>query len=93
VYVGIGDPDPTVDGKGIKHLENHGVKVLMFDRDLQKQIETENTHFISQAIERKNKFEVEEDSVPALEQAVPTANFDELSAEALQKFIIAAKLN
>ncbi len=93
VYVGIGDPDPTVDGKGIKHLQGHGAEVLMFDRDLQKQIETENKDFIKQAIERKNKFTKEEDATPLLEQAIPTANFDELSAEALQKFIVAAKLN
>src|SRR5438477_6937837 len=39
VYVGIEDPDKTVDGKGIKHLEKNGVKVHMFDRDLQKIIE------------------------------------------------------
>lgn len=29
VWVGIEDPDPTVDRKGIKYLQEHGVKVRM----------------------------------------------------------------
>jgi ATP-dependent DNA helicase RecG len=33
-YVGIEDPDPTVDRKGIKYLQDNGVTVHMFDRDL-----------------------------------------------------------
>ena len=45
VYVGITDPDHTVDGKGIKHLEDHNVKIIMFDRELQKIIEDTNSSF------------------------------------------------
>ncbi len=92
VYVGIGDPDPTVDGKGIKHLEESGTKVIMFDRDLQKVIETENAAFIKQAIIRKNDV-VEKEIVPVLEQILPYSNMEELSSFALQKFISQAKLN
>ncbi len=36
VYVGIEDDNPKVAGKGIEHLELHGVRVEMFDRDLQE---------------------------------------------------------
>jgi ATP-dependent DNA helicase RecG len=92
VYVGIGDPDPTVDGKGILHLEKAGVDVIMFDNDLQKIIEKENTEFRKQAIERKNEVETVEE-IPIIEQVVTNIDFDELSAEALQKYILKAKLS
>ncbi len=92
VYVGIADPDPTVDGKGIKHLEKHGANVIMFDRDLQKIIESKNKKFIEQAIERKNKVEEEVIEMTPLELPVVTASFEEFSTEALQKFINEAKL-
>ena len=92
VYVGIGDPDPTVDGKGILHLEKAGVEVIMFDNDLQKIIEKENAEFRKQAIERKNEAETVEE-IPLIEQAVANIDFDELSAEALQKYILKAKLS
>ncbi len=41
VWVGVADPDPTVDRKGIKFLQDAGVKVEMFDRDLQEVIRSE----------------------------------------------------
>ncbi len=52
VYVGIEDPDPTVDRKGIKYLQDCGVSVHMFDRDLQEVIQAANQSFIEQAMER-----------------------------------------
>jgi ATP-dependent DNA helicase RecG len=64
----------------------------MFDRDLQKIIEDENSDFIKQALERKQKSEEEEITLTPLEQPITDALFDEFSAEALQKFIIEAKL-
>lgn len=94
VYVGIGDPDPTVDGKGIEHLQTKKIMVVMFDRDLQKIIEDENILFREQALERKRMAEEEvEEIVTALELPVSTSAYDEFSAEALQKFIIGAGLN
>ena len=35
VWIGLEDPDPAVDRKGIKYLQDNGVSVHMFDRDLQ----------------------------------------------------------
>lgn len=94
VYVGITDPDPTVDGKGIKHLEKQGAKVLMFDRDLQLIIENENARFREQALERKKQKEEEGVIIlTPLEQAVPTADLNQFSTEALEKFIKEAKLS
>jgi ATP-dependent DNA helicase RecG len=52
VWVGVEDPDPTVDRKGIKYLQDSGVVVHMFDRDLQEEIQAENRDFCAQAIER-----------------------------------------
>lgn len=91
VYVGIIDPDPTVSTKGIEHLKRHFVDVKMFDRDLQKVIETENAAFLKQALERKRKAEKDDFSKP-IEQPVTNTSFDKLSAEALQKFIVEAQL-
>lgn len=92
VYVGITDPDHTVYGKGIKHLEDNKVKIIMFDRDLQKIIEDENVEFINQANERKKKKE-EEDLLTPLEKPIKTADLTQFSDEALNKFIVEAKLS
>ncbi|MEI6195072.1 MAG: ATP-binding protein, partial [Verrucomicrobiota bacterium] len=52
VWVGIEDPDPTVDRQGIRYLEDNGVKVHLFDLDLQEQIREVNKEFIAQALKR-----------------------------------------
>lgn len=92
VYVGITDPDVTVDGKGIKHLEDKGVDVVMYDRDLQEQIEEINKKFIENANERK-KAKESEDSASMLEASAANVNFGNLSPDALTQFISWANLN
>ena len=52
VWVGIEDPDPKVDRQGIRHLEANGVKVEIFDSDLQEKIRKENREFLLQALDR-----------------------------------------
>ena len=52
VWVGIEDPDPAVDRKGMRYLEDCGVVVHMFDPDLQVQIRAENDAFLKQALDR-----------------------------------------
>ncbi len=52
VWVGIEDPDPTVDRQGIRYLEQNGIKVHLFDVDLQEQIREANRKFIAQALQR-----------------------------------------
>lgn len=91
VYVGIEDPDPTVAGEGIRYMEERGVKVIMFDREFQKQIEDENVNFLKQANHRA-KIAKKEIKETALKQAVPRSDFSEFSEEALQKFISEADL-
>lgn len=91
IYVGIEDPDPTVAGDGIKYMEEHGIKVIMFDRELQKQIEDDNKAFLKQAAHRAKKAQTEA-KLSVLKQAMPRTDFKELSSEALTKFIKEAKL-
>ena len=55
VWVGIEDPDPTVDRQGIRYLEQNGVKVHLFDLDLQEQIREANRDFITQALKRASE--------------------------------------
>jgi ATP-dependent DNA helicase RecG len=52
VWVGIEDPDPTVDRQGIRYLEQNGIKVHLFDLDLQDQVREANKEFIAQALQR-----------------------------------------
>lgn len=91
IYVGIEDPDPTVAGEGIKYMEEHGIKVIMFDRELQKQIEDDNKAFLKQAVHRAKKAQTEA-KLSVLKQAMPRTDFKEFSTEALTKFVKEAKL-
>ena len=52
VWVGIEDPDPTVDRRGIRFLQDNSVVVRMFDLDLQREIREANKPFLEQASER-----------------------------------------
>ncbi len=89
VWVGIEDPDPTVDRKGIKFLQDDGIEVHMFDRDLQDIIRAENQAFIEQALERAKTAAREkpaEIELSSLERADPRTRLDRVSPEALELF-------
>ena len=94
VWVGIEDPDPTVDRRGIRYLQDNGVVVRMFDLDLQQRIRHANRSFLEQARQRAE--EVEETArrqpmiLSALEGALPTADMRDLSAEALDRYRVTA---
>ena len=94
VWVGIEDPDPTVDRKGIKYLQDHGVTVQMFDRDLQEAIRKENKLFIEQALERAAIVEEETKTVAlsSFENPVVTADLRDFSREALQRYRTIARI-
>ena len=87
VYVGIEDPDPSVDRKGLKHLEDNGITVIMFDLDLQNEIREFNEDFLKQAIERANE-PARESSVELspLERPVKDGTTDDFSYEALELY-------
>ncbi|MEI7902159.1 MAG: ATP-binding protein [bacterium] len=85
VWIGIQDPDPKVARKGIAHLERNGIRVHMFDRDLQEIIEKENKVFLAQALERAAaKKEPVEIVLSPLENKLPTAVMADFRDEALE---------
>jgi len=96
VWVGIEDPDPTVDRKGIKYLQDSGVTVHMFDRDLQEVIHAENKDFIAQALERAAAAEEEKKpktvTLSDLENQFAAAAMEDFSYEALEQYRTIAKI-
>ena len=97
VWIGIEDPDPTVDRKGIKYLQDCGVTVHMFDRDLQEAIQVANEVFIEQALERaaaaKEEREPKSITLSPLENAVDTVDTKDFSADALKQYRTVAKIS
>jgi ATP-dependent DNA helicase RecG len=95
VWVGIEDPDPTVDRKGIKYLQDSGVTVHMFDRDLQETIRAENKDFIAQAMERAKAAAEKMPiaiSLSPLERPLAKTGVADLSADALAEYRKRAKI-
>lgn len=97
VWVGIEDPDPKVDRKGIKYLQDSGVTVHMFDRDLQEEIREANKIFIEQALERAEVARKEKKpriiTLSPLENAFVTAETKDFSTEALAQYRTIAQLD
>jgi ATP-dependent DNA helicase RecG len=96
VWVGIEDPDPAVDRKGIKYLQDNGVTVYMFERDLQEAIRAENKDFIAQALERAAAAEEEKKPktvmLSDLENQFSAAAMEDFSDEALEQYRTIAKI-
>jgi ATP-dependent DNA helicase RecG len=90
VWVGVEDPDPTVDRKGIKYLQDSGVKVHIFDRDLQERIRETNREFIAQAEVRAAAAREDGGRQPAslseFEAAQRDATLDDLAPAALKEY-------
>jgi len=94
VWIGIEDPDPKVDRKGIKFLIDNGVEVEMFPPELQKIIRETNKQFIKEAEERAKNIVKEKDyTLTQKEKIELSARIDDLSQDAIEKFISKAKLN
>lgn len=86
VYVGIEDDNPMIAGKGIEHLRRCGVKVHMFDRDLQEIILEENEGFFKWARRQPEKREPEPIKLSDYEDPLEATLFDDLSTEALERY-------
>lgn len=94
VWIGIEDPDPSVDRKGIKYLMENGIEVEMFDSDLQKIIWEENKQFIKEAEERAKRVKEEIKVVlTEKERGEIKANLKDLSQDQINQFIKEAHLN
>jgi len=93
VWIGLEDPDPSVDRKGIKHLQDSGVTVHMFDRDLQETILETNRAFIDQAEERASAARVLKQVEPVvlsrLEEALGAVRLQDLEKQALDEYRVA----
>jgi ATP-dependent DNA helicase RecG len=91
VWVGIEDPDPTVDRQGIRYLEENGVKVHLFDRDLQEQIRRANKEFIAQALRRasdaKDEKTVRQAPLSRWDEALPGVVMGDLRGDALARYL------
>lgn len=96
VWIGVADPDPTVDRKGIKYLQECGVKVHMFDRDLQEPIYEANKVVILEALERAAAAEAEKKpklvTLSNLENALANAAIEDFSNEALAQYLTRAQI-
>ncbi|MFH0990329.1 MAG: ATP-binding protein [bacterium] len=94
VWVGIEDPDPIVDRKGIKYLEESGIEVEMFDEDLQDRIRKENEQFLLEAQERAYEARKPKTiELTPLERQIPESDFSVLSSEALEKYLAMSQRN
>ena len=96
VYVGVEDPDPMVDRKGIKYLQDQGVTVHMFDRDLQEKIRDANMEFFTQAKERAAIAEKKKKprlmTLSVMENPLASAVMADMSPEALEQYCKVAKI-
>lgn len=87
VYVGIQDPHPKVAGKGFEFLKRHGIKVHMFDRDLQEVIRQENAEFFDLAERAAEKHRKRTTiSLSEYEKPSPEVLLEDLSDEALKRY-------
>ncbi|MAB48566.1 MAG: hypothetical protein CMC05_08040 [Flavobacteriaceae bacterium] len=95
VYVGIEDPDPKVDRKGINYLIENGIEVEMFPSDLQKQIRLANKQFIEEAEDRAKtaKSKKSKKVLSTKEELEPNANLDDLDKNQIEYFIQKAKID
>ncbi len=87
VYIGIVDPDPSVEGKGKTYLEEHDIKVHFFPKDLEDIIRKENKNFIAQCLEKaKTLKEKKGKEKTILEKTTKDYNFNNFSIDALELF-------
>lgn len=96
VWIGIEDLDPMVDRKGIRYLQDNGVSVQMFDRDLQEIIRKENKTFIAQALDRASAARAKKKpkilTLSPLENAFAAVETNDLSTGALEQYRTIAKI-
>lgn len=90
VWVGIEDPDPTVDRQGIRYLQNNGVTVHLFDADMQQLIREDNKAFLEDAMARAQAWGRDSDApakpLSVLERPLDAIGHDDLSAPALDRY-------
>lgn len=86
VYVGIEDDNPTVAGKGVQYLRNHGVEIEMFDHDLQEIILKENKKFFDWARQQTEEPEEQAIKLSEYEDALKETKIEDFSVAALKRY-------
>ena len=89
VWIGIEDPDPLVDGKGISYLQEHNVEVELFNREFQESIRKINADFIQSAQVRAGSYVrgAGQESSSKLEIPIMTADLKDLCDNEIIEFI------
>jgi len=95
VYVGTGDPFPSVNGKGVKYLLDHGIEVEFYPKELQKEIELLNADFIAFAENKRKEEEqkVNNDYKMETERVVSKANMQALDEKLMNRFLKVANVS
>lgn len=95
VWIGVEDSDPLVDRRGIAYLEENGVVVHLFDRDLQDEITKANTRYFTAALQRAATQErpPEVPTLSSLEQPIGASDTRDFSRPALKSYCEAAGIN
>jgi ATP-dependent DNA helicase RecG len=92
-WIGIEDPDPTVDRKGILYLEQKGIEVQLFDEEFQDEIRQANKEFLASAIKRSEETRTPKEIILSpLEKRFHHGNIGNLSPDALNLYIAKANL-
>jgi ATP-dependent DNA helicase RecG len=95
VYIGMPDPNPQIQGRGITYLFDHDVEVGFFDLDLYREIREANKDFIAQH-EQAADASVDADAFHGPsdreKEPVPTAEIGDLSVETVQAYVAARDL-
>ncbi|PIV56766.1 hypothetical protein COY52_08700 [Candidatus Desantisbacteria bacterium CG_4_10_14_0_8_um_filter_48_22] len=94
VVIGILDPNPKICGFGKSYLENYGIKVNFFDKDLVEEIRIWNKDFIDFMQNNKQKLEgsmskLEDIELPSQEEQKPysDATIKDFSNETIKKYM------
>ncbi len=93
VWIGMLDPNPDIQGDGIKYLQGQGVEVDFFDNDLIQQIRQENKNFIEQYEQAEeistDVVEMRESSSEIEKQPVLSARLQDFSPEIIGQYLAA----
>jgi ATP-dependent DNA helicase RecG len=92
VFVGMLDPNPYIQGRGVTQLQQQGVEVDFFDLDLWHQIRTENEGFVEQHERAQEPLPEEEGWEGPSEkekEAVPAASVDDFSSGVIADYLAA----
>jgi len=95
VFIGMLDPNPSIQGHGVTYLQKHGVEVDFFDLDLWNAVRADNKNFVEQ-------YERTEEPVTGVEEregpsetekaGVPAASVRDLSPEVMADYMTARRL-